>query len=82
MHIGAHEDMLPTLLAAVGEPSVKEELLRGRQVGDKTFKVHVDGYNLLPARKGEAECLGTISSTGPTTTASPRRVTTIGKSPS
>jgi arylsulfatase len=51
--IGAHEDMLPTLLAAAGEPNVKDELLKGKQVGNKTFKVHLDGYNLLPAFKGE-----------------------------
>ena len=44
--IFSHEDMLPTLLAAAGAPNVKEELLRGMQVGDKTFKVHLDGYNV------------------------------------
>ena len=53
--IGAHEDMLATLLAAAGEPNVKEELLKGKKVGDINYKVHVDGYNLLPALKGEAE---------------------------
>jgi arylsulfatase A-like enzyme len=53
--IGSHEDMLPTLLAAVGNPDVKAELLKGKQVGNKTFKVHLDGYNLLPALKGEAK---------------------------
>ena len=53
--IGAHEDMLPTLLAAVGEPNVKEELLKGKQVGNTTFKVHLDGYNLMPALKGETD---------------------------
>jgi arylsulfatase len=46
--IGAHEDMLPTLMAAVGDTSVREDLLKGRQVGDTTYKVHVDGYNLMP----------------------------------
>jgi arylsulfatase len=51
--IGAHEDMLPTLLAAVGDTTVKEDLLKGRTVGDMTYKVHLDGYNLLPALKGE-----------------------------
>jgi arylsulfatase A-like enzyme len=53
--IGSHEDMLPTLLAAAGNPSVADELLKGKKVGDVTFKVHLDGYNLLPALKGEAE---------------------------
>ena len=51
--IGAHEDMLPTLLAAVGDTTVKEDLLKGKKVGDMTFKVHLDGYNLMPAFKGE-----------------------------
>ena len=51
--IGAHEDMLPTLLAAVGEPNVKEELLKGKKIGKRNYKVHIDGYNLLPALKGE-----------------------------
>jgi arylsulfatase len=51
--IGSHEDMLPTLLAAVGDPNVKEDLLKGKKVGDMTYKVHLDGYNLLPALKGE-----------------------------
>jgi arylsulfatase A-like enzyme len=53
--IGSHEDMLPTLLAAAGEPDIKEKLLNGYAAGDKTFKVHLDGYNLLPALKGEGE---------------------------
>ena len=51
--IGAHEDMLPTLLAAVGETNVKEDLLKGKKVGKRNYKVHIDGYNLLPALKGE-----------------------------
>jgi arylsulfatase len=53
--IGAHEDMLTTLLAAAGEPKVKEELLKGKRVGGTTYKVHLDGYNLMPALKGEAD---------------------------
>jgi arylsulfatase A-like enzyme len=52
--IGAHEDMLPTLLAAAGDTKVKEDLLQGKMVGDTTFKVHLDGYDLLPALKGKA----------------------------
>ena len=51
--IGAHEDWLPTLLAAAGDPTVKEKLLKGYTVGGTTYKVHLDGYNLLPAFKGE-----------------------------
>src|SRR6476660_2590385 len=38
--IGSHIDMLPTLLAAAGDPDVKEKLLNGYKVGDKTYKVH------------------------------------------
>ena len=51
--LGAHEDMLPTLLAAAGDPTVKEDLLKGKQYGAKPFKVHLDGYNLMPFLKGE-----------------------------
>jgi arylsulfatase A-like enzyme len=52
--IMANEDWMPTLLAAAGDPNVKEKLLQGMQVGDKTFKVHLDGYNFIPLFKGEA----------------------------
>ena len=44
--IFAHEDMLPTLLAAAGDANVKEKLLKGMKVGNKEFKVHLDGYNI------------------------------------
>jgi arylsulfatase A-like enzyme len=50
----AHEDMLPTLLAAAGDPSVKEKLLKGMRVGAKTFKVHLDGYNITDALAGKS----------------------------
>ena len=52
--IYSHEDMLPTLLAAAGVPDVKEQLLKGMKVGDKTFKVHLDGYNITDALAGKA----------------------------
>ena len=52
---GSHMDMMETLLAAAGDTTVKEDLLKGKQYGDRTFKVHLDGYNLLPAFKGESE---------------------------
>ena len=50
--IGAHEDMLPTILAAAGDTSVKEDLLKTRKVGERSYKVHLDGYDLGPALKG------------------------------
>jgi arylsulfatase len=53
--IGAHEDMFPTLVAAAGNPNAKEDLLKGKKVGPRKYKVHLDSYNLLPALKGEAE---------------------------
>jgi arylsulfatase len=54
-NIGAHEDMMPTLLAAAGDPTVKEDLLKGKQYGEKSFKVHLDGYNLMPVFQGQGE---------------------------
>ena len=51
--IGAHEDMLTTLLAAAGDETVKADLLDGRRVDGKKYKVHLDGYDLGPALRGE-----------------------------
>ena len=48
----SHMDWLPTFLAAAGEPNIKEKLLKGHKAGNKTFKVHLDGYNLLPYLTG------------------------------
>jgi arylsulfatase len=45
--------MLPTLVAAAGNPNVSEELLKGKEIGGRTYKVHLDGYDLAPALKGE-----------------------------
>jgi arylsulfatase len=52
--IGAHEDMLTTLVAAAGDPTAKDELKKGRKIGNATYKVHLDGYDLGPALRGEA----------------------------
>ena len=52
--IASHEDMLPTLLAAAGDTTVKEDLLKGRDIGGANYKVHLDGYDLGPALRGEA----------------------------
>ncbi|UEM07430.1 arylsulfatase (plasmid) [Skermanella rosea] len=49
----SHEDMLPTLVAAAGNPNIKEELLRGYSAIGRDYKVHLDGYNLLPYLRGE-----------------------------
>jgi arylsulfatase A-like enzyme len=49
----SNEDWLPTFLAAAGDPDVKEKLVKGTKAGDKTFKVHLDGYNFMPFFKGE-----------------------------
>jgi arylsulfatase len=53
--IVSHIDMLPTLLAAAGDPDITKKLLKGVKVGDKTFNVHLDGYNQLPYLTGEAK---------------------------
>ena len=53
--IMCHQDVLPTLLAAAGEPDIKEKLLAGHTAGDKSFNVHLDGYNMLPYLTGEVE---------------------------
>jgi arylsulfatase A-like enzyme len=52
--IFAGEDWLPTLLAAAGDSNIKQELIQGHQVGDKTFKVHLDGYNQLDYLSGKS----------------------------
>jgi arylsulfatase len=50
--IVSHQDMLPTLLAAAGDPDINQKLLKGHKIGNKTFKVHIDGYNMLPYLTG------------------------------
>jgi arylsulfatase len=52
-NIMSGEDWMPTLLAAAGEPEIKEKLLKGYKAGNKTFKAHLDGYNFMPFFKGE-----------------------------
>jgi arylsulfatase len=48
-----HHDWLPTFLALAGEPDIVEKLKKGHKTGDKTYKVHIDGYNLLPYLTGK-----------------------------
>jgi arylsulfatase len=53
--IVSHLDWAPTLLAAAGVPDVKEQLMKGMKVGDTTFKVHLDGYNMLQLLTGQTK---------------------------
>jgi arylsulfatase len=50
----AMNDWVPTLMAAAGNPTIKEDLKKGTKLGRKKFKVHLDGYNLLPHLMGTA----------------------------
>jgi arylsulfatase len=38
-------DFFPTLVSLAGDPTIKDELLKGKRIGDKTYKVHLDGYD-------------------------------------
>jgi len=51
--IVSHMDWLPTFLAAAGDADIKEKLKKGHAAVGKTFKVHLDGYNLLPYLTGQ-----------------------------
>ena len=51
--IVAHLDMLPTIVAVAGDTQVKDKLLKGYKVGDLTYKVHLDGDNLVPYLTGQ-----------------------------
>ena len=53
--IVSHQDMLPTLLAAAGEPDVVEKVKKGYKAGNKTFKVHLDGNSMLDYFTGAAK---------------------------
>ena len=53
--IFSHTDMLPTLAAAAGEPDAVGKLKKGYKSGNKTFKVYIDGFNLLPFLKGDVK---------------------------
>jgi arylsulfatase A-like enzyme len=50
-----HMDWLPTLAAVAGNPNVKEQLLKGEKLGSRSYKVHLDGYNVLPLLTGETK---------------------------
>ena len=50
-----HMDWLPTFAAAAGNESVKQDLLKGEKLGKRKYKVHLDGYNMLPLMTGQTE---------------------------
>jgi len=50
-----HMDWLPTLLAASGDSNIKEQLLNGVTANGRDYKVHLDGYNMLPYLTGEVD---------------------------
>jgi arylsulfatase A-like enzyme len=52
--VGAHEDLATTLLAAAGNPDIRNEMAKGKRINGRNYKVHLDGYNLLPAFRGES----------------------------
>lgn len=53
--IVGHHDWFPTLLAMAGDPNVKDVLMKGVKVGGTNYKVHLDGYNLVPYLTGQAD---------------------------
>ena len=46
-------DWLPTFVAAAGNPNISDELLKGKQIGDRTYKNHLDGYNQMDMITGK-----------------------------
>ena len=51
--IFSHQDWLPTLLAAAGEPNIGDKLKKGHRAGDKTYRVHLDGYDQTALLSGK-----------------------------
>ena len=51
----AHYDLIPTFAAAGGDPDIVAKCRNGAQIAGKTFKVHLDGHNLIPFFKGDAK---------------------------
>ena len=48
-----HQDWLPTFLTAAGEPDIKAKLKKGYRAGDKTYKVHIDGFDQTDLLSGK-----------------------------
>lgn len=52
-HVCSHEDFIPTFAAANGDADLVERAKKGTTLNGKNFKVHFDGFNLLPFLKGD-----------------------------
>ncbi|MEM7008816.1 MAG: arylsulfatase [Thermodesulfobacteriota bacterium] len=50
-----HMDWLPTFAAIAGNPDIKDQLLKGKKIGKRSYKVHLDGYNSLGLITGEVD---------------------------
>ena len=61
----------PTFVAAAGNPNIAEELLKGKQLGDRTYKIHLDGYDQMDAITGKGPSRVTKSSTSPKARSAP-----------
>jgi arylsulfatase len=46
-------DWFPTFVAAAGNPNIAEELRKGKQLGERTYKVYLDGYNQMDLITGK-----------------------------
>jgi arylsulfatase len=49
------QDFIPTFAAANGEPALVDKVKKGYKIGNKSYKVHLDGYNLMPFLAGKEE---------------------------
>lgn len=63
-------DWFPTLLAAAGDDTIKDRLLKGASIGGRSYKTHLDGYNILPYSPARSRSRHAASSSTSTTTAS------------
>jgi arylsulfatase len=52
--IVSHEDWLTTFAAAAGAPDIKEKLLKGVELNGRTYRNHLDGYDMLDYLGGKA----------------------------
>mgnify|MGYP001796400156 CR=1 FL=1 len=57
-------DWFPTLVGAAGNPDIVDELTRGKRLGEKTYKVHLDGYNQVDMIKEIEKTFGIDTTAG------------------